>query len=263
MAPRMPDPRSTRWLRFPAPRPAASVRLVCLPHAGGGAATFRDWATELPPNIEVVAVRLPGRESRAHEPALTDWPTLLTELRKEIERGIGSPFALFGHSFGAMLAHELCMSWRRGGPGPEHLVLAGCAAPDTPYTATAVADAPHRDLVLELRRRGALPDHVLASPALLEILLPMVRADIALAETWARSPGRPAAEASSVDMTVLSGTRDAIAPPAACQGWERFTRGRFAHHAVSGGHFFVHESRSAVLPLITQALRGRELASAD
>jgi medium-chain acyl-[acyl-carrier-protein] hydrolase len=258
----MPDPRSTRWLRFPVPRPAASVRLVCLPHAGGGAATFRDWATELPPNIEVVAVRLPGRESRAHESALTDWPTLLTELRDEIKRGIGSPFAFFGHSFGAMLAHELCMSWQEG-PGPEHLVLAGCAAPDTPCTAPDIADASRCDLVLELRRRGALPDHVLTSPALLELLLPMVRADIALAERWARLPGPPTVESSTLDMTVLSGTHDAIAPPAACQGWERFTRGRFAYHVVSGGHFFVHESRSAVLPLVAQALSGREVASAE
>lgn len=258
----MPDPRSTSWLRYPVPRPAASLRLVCLPHAGGGAAVFRDWAEELPPDIEVVAVRLPGRESRMHEPALADWTTLVGALREEIERSVEPPFALLGHSLGAMLAHEIELSWRPSLPPPEHLVLAGCSAPGTAAVEPAVAEAQPDALIGELRRRGALPDHVVRNPALLTALLPMIRADHGLAESWPHRSARADPTYSTVDITVLSGDRDTIAPPDAGRRWARFAGGRFAHHMVPGDHFFMHRNRSAALPLVARALTGRELASA-
>jgi medium-chain acyl-[acyl-carrier-protein] hydrolase len=244
------DPRTTRWLQYPAPRPDAALRLVCLPHAGGGSAVFRGWAAELPPQIELVAVRLPGRESRLSEPAFQDWAALLGQLHAELVHCIEPPYALFGHSFGAMLSYELAQLGGPDGVGPRRLVLAGCAPPGLPRPTPALAGLPAAELVSGLRRYGALPDEVVNSQSLLDLLLPMVRADLGLAESWSSRPARPV----GVPLTVLSGLADPIAPAAQCQQWQQLALADFEHHPLPGNHFFLHEQRSAVLALLAAGL---------
>lgn len=246
----MVDPRTTRWLHYPAPRPGAGLRLVCLPHAGGGTAVFRNWAAELPPGIELVAVRLPGRESRLSEPAHQDWAALLGELHAELVANLEPPYALFGHSFGAMLSYELAQLGGPDGTGPRRLVLAGCSAPGLPRPTPALAGLPAAELVSGLRRYGALPDELVNSESLLGLLLPMVRADLALAESWSSRPARPV----RVPLTVLSGLADPIAPTAQCQQWQRLATAGFEHHPLPGNHFFLHQQRSAVLALLAAEL---------
>lgn len=246
----MVDPRTTRWLHFPVPRPAAGLRLVCLPHAGGGTAVFRSWAAELPEWIELIAVRLPGRESRLSEPAYQDWAALLGQLHAELDRGVEPPYALFGHSFGAMLSYELAQLGGPDGAEPRRLVLAGCAPPGLPRPTPALAGLPAAELITGLRNYGALPDEVVNSPSMLGLLLPMVRADLALAESWSSRPARPV----RVPLTVLSGLADPIAPSAQCQQWQQLATAGFDHHPLPGNHFFLHEQRAAVLALLAAGL---------
>lgn len=246
----MVDPRTTRWLHYPVPRPDAGLRLVCLPHAGGGTAVFRSWAAELPEEIELIAVRLPGRESRLSEPAYQDWAELLGQLHAELVQSVEPPYALFGHSFGAMLSYELAQLGGPDGAGPRRLVLAGCAPPGLPRPTPALAGLPDAELVSGLRNYGALPDEVVNSPSLLGLLLPMVRADLALAESWSRRPARPV----RVPLTVLSGLADPIAPAAQCQQWQQLATAGFEYHPLPGHHFFLHEQRAAVLALLAAGL---------
>src|SRR4051794_36920377 len=118
----MPDLRSP-WFVVPTPRPDARRRLFCLPHAGGGAAAFRRWADGMAAAVEVVAVQPPGRETRFREPPFTDWRSLVVSLADALPAD--RPFALFGHSLGALLAFELARELRRrGGPPPDHLFVA-------------------------------------------------------------------------------------------------------------------------------------------
>lgn len=248
------DPRTTRWLQYPSPRPEAGLRLVCFPHAGGGAAVFRPWAAELPEEIELISVRLPGRESRFGEPVHRDWGGLLAELHTELVRSVPPPYALLGHSFGAMLSYELAELGRRAGRPPRLLVLAGCAAPGVPRPVPDLAQLPQAELIAGLRRFAALPDEVVDSASLLDLMLPMVRADLLLAESWPDRPARPV----GVPLVVLSGAEDPISPPANCQRWERLATAGFEHHVLPGDHFFPHSQRSAVLPIVTAALAGQD-----
>lgn len=246
----MVDPRTTRWLHYPFPRPDAGLRLVCLPHAGGGAAVFWSWAAELPDWVELVAVRLPGRESRLSEPAHQDWATLLGELHAELVRCVEPPYALFGHSFGAMLSYELAQLGGPDGAAPRRLVLAGCAPPGLPRATPELAGLPAAELVSGLRNYGALPDEVVNSQSLLGLLLPMVRADLALAESWSSRPARPV----EAPLTVLSGLADPIAPAAQCGQWQQLATAGFEHHPLPGNHFFLHGQRAAVLALLAAGL---------
>lgn len=243
------DPRSTRWLQYPRPRPAARLRLVCLPHAGGGAAVFRPWAAELPDWIELIAVKLPGRESRIGEPAYLDWPTLLDELHAALAGSVQPPFALFGHSFGAMVGYELTQL----GLLPCQLALAGCAAPGLPRPVPDLAELPRPELLAGLRGYGAMPAEVVNSDVF-DLLLPTVRADLRLAESWPRRPPRPVA----VPVLVLSGRADPVAPTADCQRWQEFAEAGYRHAELAGDHFFPHTERAALLAVLADALAGQD-----
>ncbi len=247
------DRRNTRWLQYPQPRPAARLRLVCLPHAGGGAAVFRSWAAELPEEIELIAVKLPGRESRIGEPAHQDWSLLLDELHAELAGSVRPPFALFGHSFGAMVGYELSVLGRRTGFRPCQLVTAGCAAPGVPRPVPDLAELPRSELLAGLRGYGALPAEVVDSDVF-DLMLPTVRADLLLAESWPQRPPRPV----DVPLLVLSGRADPVAPVANCQRWQEFAEAGYRHVEFAGNHFFPHTERAAVLAVLADALAGKD-----
>ena len=110
--------------------PGAQVQLVCLPFAGGGAWAFRSWPALLPPEIDVLAVQPPGREGRIAEVPLRDLYALVENVANGIDALLDTPYALFGHSMGALAAFELCRELRRRGrPGPTHLMVSGYGPP--------------------------------------------------------------------------------------------------------------------------------------
>src|SRR4051812_46136283 len=117
------------WFRALAARPEARLRLVVLPHAGGGPAVYREWVDHLPAGVEPVAVQRPGRALRWKEPAFRRIEPLLAALRPELEPLLDRPVVLFGHSLGALIAFELARAWAAAGRPVGGLVVAGAAAP--------------------------------------------------------------------------------------------------------------------------------------
>jgi medium-chain acyl-[acyl-carrier-protein] hydrolase len=245
-------------LQYPQRRPAARLRLVCLPHAGGGAASFRPWAAELPAWIELVLVKLPGRENRIREPVHQDWSSLLADLSEELAGSVQPPFALFGHSFGAMVSYELAYLGRQTGLLPCQLVVAGCAAPGVPRPVPDLAELPRAELIAGLRQLSAMPDELVDSEVL-DLLLPTIRADLRLAESWPQRPARPV----GVPLLVLSGRADPMAPVADCLRWQQFAEAGYRHVELAGDHFFPHTQRSEVLRLLVEVLAERTAAVAD
>jgi surfactin synthase thioesterase subunit len=118
-----------RWFLADLRRPRQEIQLLCLPHAGGGASTYRDWLATLAPDIDVVPVRLPGRESRIREPCVTDMSTLVADLTTAIRWANFGRVALFGHSLGAVIATKLCESLEDAGIGVRHLFVSGYPGP--------------------------------------------------------------------------------------------------------------------------------------
>jgi len=245
--------RQSIWLHVAAPRPRARLRVLCFAHAGGGPAAFARWADELPAEVEVAAVRLAGRDKRIRERPHDRWPELLDDLVAALSPQLTGPFALFGHSVGAMIAYELAARLTAAGQPPRRLLLAACRAPHVPSYLPAVSDRPEAEFVAELRRIGATPAEVLAEERLLALLLPMLRADIALAETW---PPAPPQRVTS-PLAVIAGDDDPIAPLDAVRSWSSYAAAGFRAHAVPGGHFFM----SPPAPGFFEIVRG-ELASA-
>ncbi|MER5214836.1 alpha/beta fold hydrolase [Streptomyces sp. NPDC002838] len=206
-----------------------------MPYAGAGAAVFGTWADRLPPDVELIGVRLPGRENRLREPPFQDWRSLAGAFAHALEEQVRSPYLLFGHSMGAMLVYETVVRGMKR--RPERVLLSGCRAPAVPRALPAIHDLPDEQFTRELGRLAGTPKEVLADPRLMALLEPMLRADIRLAETWTHQTPAPV----PVPVTTFWGRHDEVAPPKAVEAWRTLAPHGFRSRGVPGGHFFFQD----------------------
>ena len=245
--------RPDRWITRPRPSPRARLRLLCLPHAGGGASAFRGWADALPAEVEVCPVQLPGREDRLAEPPFDRLAPLVQALADAVEPLLSLPFAVFGHSNGALVGFELARALRaRGRPQPVHLFASGRRAPDLPPDRPPIHSLPEADFLAELEELGGLPRELLEHRELLELLLPMLRADVAVHETYRFQEQPPLA----CPITAYAGVADPKVSRPQVEAWARHTAGRFTLRTFPGGHFYLQEQRAELLRTLSADLHG-------
>lgn len=241
------------WAIVPAPRPEATLRLLCFPYAGGGPWIFSSWAHLFPDDVEVCAVQLPGRGSRLGEPLITRWDDAIERLADGLTAWMDRPFAFFGHSLGAALAFELACRLRRDRRTlPLHLFVSARRAPHVPQAPPLAHTLPHEEFVEELRRLAGTPDEVLCDPELMDVFIPILRADFALSETHSyRQEPAPMA----VPITAYGGIDDHSVSEAELQAWRRHTTGSFRRVLIPGGHFYVTQARQALVADVADELR--------
>jgi surfactin synthase thioesterase subunit len=242
----------TRWIRRAVPRQAATTRLICLPHAGGGASAYAPWAGDLPEQVELAAVQLPGREDRLIEAPTDDLDSLVDELVAALEPELDRPFALFGHSLGGLLAFEVARALQ-GRRRPQRLYVSGSAAPRL-HRMPAVHRLGDADLLAWLREFDGTPAGVLDDPELLELVLPALRADLRVSHEYGRRRRRGPRLACPV--TAFAGADDRGVPAASAAAWREETSGPFQLHVLPGGHFFIHRQRARVLRVLAENLAG-------
>ncbi|WP_437677404.1 thioesterase II family protein [Sorangium sp. So ce131] len=238
------------WVGLPRPNPDARLRLFCFPYAGGGASSYTTWWRELPASVELCTIKLPGRETRMNERPFERLTPLVGALAAAVEPWLTKPFVLYGHSLGALVACELARALRRrGAPLPRHLLVSGRRAPHLP-SGEALHTLSDAEFVMWLRRMGGTPDEVLREPELLELFLPVLRADIAVNEA------EPFVAEAPLDcpITAFGGVDDERASPADLDAWRELTRGPFRVEMFPGGHFFLRSARGPFLRSISAVL---------
>jgi surfactin synthase thioesterase subunit len=218
-----------------------------MPHAGGAASFFRSWSSLLPPDVEVCAIQYPGREDRWNVPAAGEMPDLVEDVVAGLHDRLDRPFVLFGHSLGATVAYETAQSLRRElGREAGHLVVSAKEPPQH-HRADDFHQRSDEKLCAELAR--LMPDRadVLAQPEVRSLLLPAVRADYRVNETY-----RPMSSPPPLDcpITALCAADDTEATVAEVQDWRRLTRDRCNVVVLPGDHFYLVPRRSAVLSTI-------------
>jgi medium-chain acyl-[acyl-carrier-protein] hydrolase len=240
-----------RWAVVPRPNPDPRVRLLCFPYAGGSAATYRTWSDVLPPDIEVQAIQLPGREWRLKEDLYTSVFPLVEDLADVLKDLFETPFAFFGHSLGALISFELARELRRRGLAlPERLFLSAHRAPHLPKQLPDIHDGPDEAFVEGLRRLEGTPDELLANEELMELILPALRADFAMAETYV-CPTEPPLDCP---ISAFGGLGDLVTDRPKLEPWAEHTTAEFKLRMVPGGHFFVEEARDLILRAVFQDL---------
>jgi surfactin synthase thioesterase subunit len=232
------------------PAPGTRLRLFCFPYAGGGTGAFRGWTGAFPPAVEVCPVYLPGRERRFREPVHTRMEALVEELRQALRPHLDIPFALFGHSMGAAVAFELARAMERDGTPPAHLFVSGRRAPGRPPEREQIHALPDAEFVERVRALEGTPDEVMADPEMMELLLPVLRGDFQLSETYRYREGPPL----SCPLTALGGTGDAHVSRDDLLAWRDQTQGFFRLRTFPGGHFFVHTHQADVIQEVADGL---------
>jgi surfactin synthase thioesterase subunit len=245
-------PRSGLWvggeMRDVAPN--ARVRLFCFAHAGGGPAFFRGWRQELAPDIDVRPVLLPGRESRRREPPYLRMEQLLDPLCEALGPHLDRPYLLFGHSMGAAVAFEAARRLSgTAGRRPSGLLVSGRRAPGVPQR-RRFTGLPDADFVAALAGLGGTPPEVLDHPELVNLLLPTLRADFELNESYRPLPG------PGLDCPVAAymGADDPEVDRAELLAWHQETAGEFTMRVFPGDHFYLKGRRPDVLSALRQDL---------
>lgn len=241
------------WIAHARPNPRARLRLFCFPYAGGSAAIYRGWGERLPADVEVLPVELPGRASRFREPACRH----LDEVVEQVAEGIGpqldKPFAFFGHSMGALIAYELARYLRRqGGAAPAWLWVSARRAPHLPVEDEPVHDLPEPEFLDRLRDLNGTPEEVLEHPELMQMMIPLLRADFEVNETYEFKEEPPL----PVPISALGGLGDEEVTREHLEAWRRHTAAAFSLRMFPGDHFYLNDHRSSLLLAVAQDLAG-------
>lgn len=233
-----------------ARKPGHTHRLICFPYAGAGATAYAEWAALLPPEIELVAVQLPGRQNRIAEEPFQETGPLIAALSYALRPVLVGPYAFFGHSGGAMLAYELAKALRsRGGQGPEHLFLSAQPAPDTAGIRQwhTLSDEEFRAEVLAL---GGVEPEIADDPDVMGTLLSLLRTDFGL---WERHRPVPA-EPLDCPITVLCGESDYRVPLGSVDRWRACTTAEFKTQVYPGGHFYHLAATTEVVSFVGRTM---------
>lgn len=228
---------SRTWIACPRPRPDPTARLLCFHHAGGSPAAYRPWLDDLPAHVEMLVVRLPGREARLRETPLTRVPEIVGPLAKALAPLTdGVRTVCFGHSLGALLAFEFARELRRQAlPSLAALVVSGRNAPGFGRT-LMLHQLDDKELVAEVQRiYGGIPQAILDEPELLKLTLPVLRADLTLNEAYAFEEEPPL----DCPIRAYAGVDDPRVGAAGLEAWGRQTSASFEWAQFEGEHFYL------------------------
>lgn len=227
------------------------MRLFCFPYAGGNATIFRDWPRHLAPDIEVYPALLPSRGARISELPLTRLSKIVEHLAAAIRPYLDMPFAFFGHSMGALIGFELArLLMSEAGVGPSHLFVAGCRAPHIPDPDPPLHVCSDAEFIEHLRELNGTPEEVLTHPELMALMLPLLRADFEVVETYRYTDG----PALGCPVSAYGGLRDSGVTHEHLEGWRERTTAGFVLRMFDGDHFFIHQSAPQLLRTLNREL---------
>jgi medium-chain acyl-[acyl-carrier-protein] hydrolase len=242
---------SNQWFVCPQPNPKAETRLFLFPYAGGGPPAFNKWCKEFPETIEAWIAHYPGRGSRFNDSPVKEMPVLVENIQQAIRPIVDKPFAFFGHSMGGLIAFELTRSLRRLNlPHPTQLFVSACGAPHIPDPHPPIRNLPDAQFLTALQKLNGIPAELLNQPEVMQLLMPTLRADFELIETYHFTPASP----FDFPIVAFGGLDDPRVSREHIEGWAIHTNSYFESKFFDGDHFFLNTARESVIAEIVLAL---------
>lgn len=248
------DKNSNPWIKRFNTSDKGKLVLVCLPFAGGGTSSYRDWVNDLPAEVEILAIELPGRESRLREKPISDLGEVISQITSALMPQInGRPFVVFGHSLGALLGFELIRLFRRESYDlPLCFLASGREAPTEKEPGRDLHNLPDFDFINEMvSRYDGIPRQLLNEPELLELFLPAMKADLKLTETYQYQYEMP----FDFPLHIMSGKQDTRLTQELLMPWSQQTFDSAPLSYFDGGHFFIRDSAKQVKAYIAEVLQ--------
>ena len=226
-------------------------RVFAFPYSGAGASAYHQWVNYFNQHgIDFIGVRLPARENRLAEKPFSYLPLLIDTLLPEIIPLLNKPFVFFGHSLGALIAFELSRALRKEGHTlPVHLFVSAFHPPSLPNPNKALHRLAQDDFIDGIRAYGNTSEKVLSNPLLMDLFLPMLRADFALHETYHYKKESPLA----CPITVFKGRKDSFAKAEDMSDWQQETQSHYEEIEYNGGHFFLDNYKESISQQLIKA----------
>ena len=232
------------WFLTPQARPNAKMRIICFPYAGGNASTFSHWASQLPDDIELVAAQYPGRTSRIFEPMHNKMDDLVADLITAIPKYLDKPYILFGHSLGSRVAFELMYQINMlSMPKPKHFIASGSRGPQYLSSNGSIYHLKDEEFINESRGLNGTPQAVLDNKELMDLFLPMLKADFEIADKYCYNKN----ETFNCPISVLGGEEDFDISLSKLNGWGDHFTTDVDIHMLPGNHFFIDSNKEMVL----------------
>lgn len=242
------------WLRCFAPRQQPKKRLFAFHHGGGSAVFVKTWHQHLSEEVEVVGVQLPGRQERLREKPVTQVEALIQPLAQALQPYTDLPFYFFGHSLGAMISFELTRYLCDfTAVQPQTLIVSGRHAPQVRSTFPKIHRLDDQAFLEGVKHYDGLPAEVLAHEELIQLILPALRADFTLSETYFYQPAPPLPH----PIAAIGGTDDRSVPTTNLEAWQKQTRAGFSMQLIDGGHFYFEEQPAAFFTALQNVLDGK------
>jgi medium-chain acyl-[acyl-carrier-protein] hydrolase len=231
---------------------SSKMRLICLPYAGGGAGAFFRWSSLVDNAIDVIRIQLPGHETRIREPLLRRSEDVVFAMADALLRFLDRPFFVYGHSMGALLGFELIRKLRADhGIMPVHLFVSSFRAPHLQPVDPPIHELPEDLFINQLQQYGGVPEQILAERELMDLMLPILRADFQILETYVCKEEH----ALECPITAFGGMHDAKTREHMVTAWQRETSRHFRSLFFTGGHFFINENPLAVISVVNEEFK--------
>lgn len=245
------SPKLSEWFYIQKQRPEAVLRLFCFPYAGGGTAIFRDWFQSLPEEIEVVAMRPPGRENRFSEAPISSLPTMVQLLYQNILPLLDKPFIFLGHSNGALTCFELArLLEAKQGPAPSKVILSAKCPPHIPSPAKSISHLSDAEFLAELKDIGGTPEEFFQNKEMMDLLLPILKADFSLSENFVHANNT----LLKSETILFHGAKDRFSKEQN-SSWQDLLHKPVELFEFSGGHFFIDTQRKEFLSLTNRLIK--------
>ena len=231
------------------PKAASQLRLFCFPCAGGAATMYRPWS-QWHPDTELWAANYPGRGTLHNLPLAEKVESIVELFLQQKELFNEKPFALYGHSFGALIAFLVAYELERLGLKAEALFVSSRRAPQLP-TRFSLTDLSDAQFLFELDKLGGLPTAIRGNQELMDYYLPVIKSDLILNDQVAVDDH----QVIDSNIYLFSADGDKVAEAEELNAWKNATNNRFNHAQLSGDHFFIQDSESQFRSRISQHLQ--------
>lgn len=229
----------------------SKTRLFCFHYAGGSSVSFYPWKNRILHPAELMAVDLPGRGRSIAEPLLYNIDDVTTTLLQHIKYYTDKPLVFFGHSVGGLICFEVAKAMKAEGlQPPVHLILSGCIAPQNLYKRRHICDFDTKEFVEALKLYNGISQEVLNEPSLMEIFLPIIRADISIIEKYKYRGNDPL----NCNITTIGSADDPTVLIEDIKPWASHTSMQYDHHTLNGDHFFIRTDIENLLNIINHVI---------
>ncbi len=238
---------TNKWIVIPQPRASAKIILLCFPFAGGSSNSFRPWVPLMPPAVELRAVELPGHGTRLSEPLAQDIKELIEPIARGILPTLDKPFAIFGHSMGALLGFEVALFLQQQfNKVAEHVFLSGHGAPGSPRHEPKIHHLPKPQFIAKIKEYNGTPQEVLEHEELMELMIPILKADFRICEMYQHYSNNKL----MAPITAMGGINDPSTFREDLEAWKNFTTGDFKVRLFPGDHFYLLQQKVNLLKAI-------------